>query len=53
MSAVNSNGTNGNGSNGSSAVPKPREEWLAKRRAENRDGLTGLVHLHGGHIEKS
>src|SRR5258708_2646709 len=38
MSAVNSNPTNGNGANGSSTVPKPRAEWLTKRRAETRDG---------------
>ena len=38
MSAVNSNPTNSNGDNGSTAVPKPRAEWLAKRRAQNRDG---------------
>ena len=44
MSAVNSNATNGNGSNGSSAVLKPRAEWLAKRRAENRDGNFSQMH---------
>ncbi len=44
MSAVNSNGTNGNGSNGFSTVPKPREEWLTKRRAENRDGNFSQMH---------
>ena len=31
------NGTSSNG-NGSSAVPKPRVEWIAKRRAANSDG---------------
>ena len=31
------NGTSSNG-NGSSAVPKPRAEWIAKRRAANSDG---------------
>ena len=31
------NGTSSNG-NGSSAVPKPRAEWIAKRRAANADG---------------
>ena len=31
------NGTSSNG-NGSSAVPTPRTEWIAKRRAANCDG---------------
>src|SRR6266478_3909165 len=38
MSAVNSNLANDSGGNGLSAALKPRAEWLAKRRAENRDG---------------
>jgi phosphomethylpyrimidine synthase len=42
--SVNSNANNGNGSNGSSIVPKPRTEWLAKRRAENRDGNFSQMH---------
>src|SRR4051812_38486573 len=44
MSAVNSNASNGNGSSGSGVVPRPREEWLAKRRAENTDGNFSQMH---------
>src|SRR3954470_12937131 len=44
MSAVNINASNGNGSNGSGVVPRPREEWLAKRRAENTDGNFSQMH---------
>ena len=40
MSAANGNPTNG--SNGS--VPKPRAEWLAKRRSENTDGNFSQMH---------
>src|SRR6267154_326891 len=41
MSAVNSNVGNGNGV---SAALKPREEWLANRRSENRDGNFSQMH---------
>src|SRR5882762_5691875 len=41
MSAVNSNVGNGNGV---SAALKPRAEWLAKRRSENRDGNFSQMH---------
>ncbi len=41
MSPVN--GNSGNGSNGA-AVPKPRAEWLAKRKAENTDGNFSQMH---------
>src|SRR6266568_104676 len=44
MSAVNSNVANGSGSNGLGAVLKPRAEWLAKRRARNRDGNFSQMH---------
>src|ERR1700677_4341366 len=37
------NGSNGNGSNGSS-VPKPRAEWLARRKHENTDGNFSQMH---------
>jgi phosphomethylpyrimidine synthase len=37
--ANNSNGNNRNG-----AVPKPRAEWLAKRKAENQDGNFSQLH---------
>jgi phosphomethylpyrimidine synthase len=42
--------TSSSGSNGSAAksngnsVPKPRAEWIAKRRAENRDGNFSQMH---------
>ena len=40
------NGTAGNGShsNGSGTVPKPRAEWLARRKAENQDGNFSQMH---------
>jgi phosphomethylpyrimidine synthase len=40
------NGTAGNGShsNGSGTVPKPRAEWLARRKAENKDGNFSQMH---------
>src|SRR5712672_226730 len=37
------NGKNGNGSNGSS-VPKPREDWLARRKQENTTGNFSQMH---------
>ncbi|MGA7290045.1 MAG: phosphomethylpyrimidine synthase ThiC, partial [Terriglobales bacterium] len=46
MSANNggsSQGTNGNG-NSVDAVLKPRAEWLAKRKAENKDGNFSQMH---------
>src|SRR6266403_1273543 len=44
MSAVNSNLAHDSGGNGLSAAPKPRAEWLAKRRTENRDGNVSQMH---------
>ena len=45
---TNSSGSNGTKSNGANAngnsVPKPRAEWIAKRRAENRDGNFSQMH---------
>ena len=38
-----SNGNSGNGSNGA-AVPRPRAEWLAKRKSENSDGNFSQMH---------
>jgi phosphomethylpyrimidine synthase len=40
--------SNGNGSNGS-GVPKPRAEWIARRKAENKDGNFSQMHYarHG------
>src|SRR5271170_6927366 len=35
--------TNGNGNNGSS-VPRPRAEWLARRKQENTDGNFSQMH---------
>ena len=37
------NGMNGNGSNGYSA-PKPRADWLARRKQENNDGNFSQMH---------
>jgi phosphomethylpyrimidine synthase len=44
-SSPGSNGNTGNktNSNGNS-LPKPRAEWIAKRRAENRDGNFSQMH---------
>ena len=36
------NGSNGNGN--SYSVPKPREEWLARRRRENTDSNFSQMH---------
>src|SRR5882762_948555 len=44
MSAMNAKPTNGNGGNGFSGVPEPREQWLAQRRSENRDGNFSQMH---------
>ena len=33
-----------NGNNGNGAVPKPRAEWLARRKAENQDGNFSQMH---------
>ena len=43
------NGTPGDGShpnatNGNDSVPKPRSEWLTRRRAENQDGNFSQMH---------
>jgi len=38
-----SNGSNGKGANPAS-VPKPRAEWIARRRSENRDGNFSQMH---------
>jgi phosphomethylpyrimidine synthase len=44
MGDVNSNGSKGaNGSNGS-GVPQPRAEWIARRKAENKDGNFSQMH---------
>jgi phosphomethylpyrimidine synthase len=42
------NGNSGNGNSGSS-VPKPRVEWLARRKQENTDGNFSQMHYarHG------
>src|ERR1700693_2762451 len=40
---TSTNGNFGNGNNGYSA-PKPRAEWLARRRKENRDGNFSQMH---------
>src|SRR5215470_4398774 len=37
------NGNSGNGSNGA-AVPRPRAEWLDKRKSENTDGNFSQMH---------
>ena len=38
------NGSNSNGNNRNGAVPRPRAEWLARRKAENRDGNFSQMH---------
>ncbi len=38
-----SNGTPANGTNGNS-VPRPRSEWLARRKNENSDGNFSQMH---------
>jgi phosphomethylpyrimidine synthase len=43
----NANGQNGNGHNGNGAeydVPRPRAEWIEKRKAENVDGNFSQMH---------
>jgi phosphomethylpyrimidine synthase len=45
QSMTPTNGTPANGSNGSNgAVPKPRAEWLARRKTENKDGNFSQMH---------
>ena len=44
MSANNGNPTNGANGNDLDAVLKPRAEWLAKRKAENKDGNFSQMH---------
>ncbi|MGB9072012.1 MAG: phosphomethylpyrimidine synthase ThiC [Terriglobales bacterium] len=44
MSAGNGNSTNSSNGNGFAAVPKPRAEWLAKRKAGNQDGNFSQMH---------
>src|SRR5579883_3258309 len=34
----------GNGNDGNPPVPRPRAEWLARRKAENRDGNFSQMH---------
>src|SRR5579862_546136 len=43
MSAGNGSGSGTNG-NGFDSVLKPRAEWLAKRKAENKDGNFSQMH---------
>src|SRR5258707_10525532 len=43
MTSTNGNGTNGNGNNGSQ-VPKPRAEWLERRKRENATGNFSQMH---------
>jgi len=38
------NGDHSSATNGNGSVPKPRAEWLAKRRAENTDGNFSQMH---------
>ena len=38
------NGNTPHAANGNGSVPKPRAEWLAKRRAENTDGNFSQMH---------
>jgi phosphomethylpyrimidine synthase len=45
QSMTATNGTPSSGSNGSNgAVPKPRAEWLTRRKAANRDGNFSQMH---------
>src|SRR5258708_21696936 len=45
QSMTPTNGTSSNGSNsGNGAVPKPRAEWLTRRKAENKDGNFSQMH---------
>jgi phosphomethylpyrimidine synthase len=37
-------GSPSNGTNGKGKVPKPRAEWLARRKAENQDGNFSQMH---------
>ena len=43
MTSTNGNGISGNGNNDYSA-PKPRAEWLTRRKQENRDGNFSQMH---------
>ena len=36
--------SHGNGNNGNKPVPQPRAEWLARRKAESRDGNFSQMH---------
>jgi len=40
---ISENGNSGNGSNGNS-VPKPRAEWIARRKQTNTDGNFSQMH---------
>ena len=44
MNGTPANGSNSNGNNSNGAVPKPRAEWLVRRKAENRDGNFSQMH---------
>src|SRR6266545_2733626 len=45
QSMTPTNGTPANGSNGSNGtVPKPRSEWLSRRKAANQDGNLSQMH---------
>ena len=42
--STSSNGSNANGNKTNGAVPQPRAEWLARRKAENQDGNFSQMH---------
>src|SRR5579864_8426652 len=44
MSPSNGTQTIGTGTNGDEPVPKPRAEWLARRKTENSDGNFSQMH---------
>jgi len=44
MSSGNGNSANGTNGNGFDSVLKPRADWLAKRKAENKDGNFSQMH---------
>jgi len=44
LSAGNGGSTNGDNGKTLDAVLKPRAEWLAKRKAENKDGNFSQMH---------
>jgi len=44
MTATNGSSANGNNGNGFHTPPQPRAEWLARRKAENKDGNFSQMH---------